>query len=467
VATTDAENGDCDRDRLESLFRQGVDDLSRLIAIPSVSLPGADAGELRRAATAVGELFAGASGDVRELVLSDGPPAVYVELGRGAPTTVLLYAHYDVQPAGDERAWVSPPFSPTVRGERLYGRGAADDKAGIVVHATALRYLAEAPPVNVKVLVEGEEEVGSPHLDELLARYPFTADVDVVVVADAANWTLGVPALTVSLRGMVSCLVTVSTLEHVVHSGVYGGAVPDALTALARVLSSLHTETGDIAIRGLVSADGAATGTEVDEEALRRGAGVLPEVCLTGSGALAERLWNRPAAAVLGIDAPEAPGAPAQLVPSARAKVALRLAPGDDPRRAMALLEQHLEAHAPWGARVECEPLEFVEPFLAADGEARELGLLALAEAWGTEPVQVGLGGSIALLAPLANAAPRATFLLTGVEDPEANIHAPNESVHLAELRRACEAEIRLLNHLAEPKQREEPAGKESKQELR
>ena len=440
----------CDRPRLETFFDQMVEDLGRLVEIPSVSLPGHDAKHLEEAARAVAEILGSAGGNVDELSLSNGPSAVYAEVDVGAPKSVLLYAHYDVQPPGDEDAWLSPPFAPTVRDRRLYGRGAADDKAGVALHATVLRYFSGTPPVNVKILVEGEEEIGSPHLEELLERYPFVADVDVVVVADCANWARGVPALTVSLRGMVSCLVTVSTLEHAVHGGIYGGAVPDALTALVHVLRSLHTESGDVAIEGLTSSVWAGGGGEIDEDELRRQAGVLPEVQLFGTGPLKERLWTRPAAAILGIDAPQADGAPAQLVPSARAKVAVRLAPGDEPERAMMSLEEHLQAHVPWGARVECEPVELVEPFEAADGELRRLALRALGEAWGAEAVEVGLGGSIALLSPLARAASRATFLLTGVEDAEANIHAPNESVDLGELRRACEAEIRLLTYLCQ-----------------
>jgi cysteinylglycine-S-conjugate dipeptidase len=429
-------------------FQAGLADLERLIEIPSVSLPGHEPAQLDRAAAVVAEILAAAGGDVEVLELAEGPPTVYAEVARGEATTVLLYAHYDVQPAGDEGAWATPAFSATVRGGRLYGRGAADDKAGIAVHATALRYFAGTPPVNVKVLIEGEEEVGSPHLGELIDRYPAIADADFVIVADCANWAAGIPALTVSLRGMVSCFVTVSTLEHAVHGGVYGGVAPDAFSALARTLSSLHTDAGDVAIDGLACWD-EAPGAEIEERELRRQAGVLPDVSLIGSGSLAERLWARPAAAVLGIDGPPADGAPAQLVPIARAKVAVRLAPGDEPHSALAHIEEHVRAHVPWSARVECEPIELVEPFVAARGRGRELAVRALKDARSAEPVEIGLGGSIALLAPLADASPEASFLLTGVEDPEASIHAPNESVDLRELRRACEAEIRLLTYLA------------------
>jgi acetylornithine deacetylase/succinyl-diaminopimelate desuccinylase-like protein len=429
--------------------QQAIDDVSRLVAIPSVSLAGHDRSALEESAETVAALLAGTGAAVETLRVADAPPAVYAEVDIGAPTTVLLYAHHDVQPVGDEAAWQTPPFKPEVRGDRLYGRGAADDKAGIFVHAAALRYFDGAPPVNIKVLVEGEEEVGSPHLAELIGRYPTVTAADVVVVTDCANWALGVPALTVSLRGMVSCYVTVTTLEHAVHGGLYGGAIPDALSALAGLLSSLQTDSGDVAIDGLLTGDIPAK-SAFDEQELRRAAGVVEGVDLIGSGTLAERLWARPAATVLGIDAPAANGAPAQLVPNARAKVAVRLAPGDDAQRAMADLEAHVRTHTPWGARVDFEPLEVVAPFAIDGRRARELALRALAEAWNTKPAEIGVGGSIAFLAPLAEAAPQAEFLLTAVEDPDANIHGPNESVHLGELERACEAEIRLLSYLAE-----------------
>lgn len=361
--------------------------------------------------------------------------------------TVLLYAHHDVQPAGDKALWDTEPFEPTVRGERLYGRGAADDKAAVALHAAALRYFDGSMPVNVKVIVEGEEEIGSPHLADFMAHYPSLAEADVVVITDCPNWRLGVPAMTVSLRGMVSCLVTVSTLEHPVHGGLYGGAVPEALSTLSQMLASLHTDDGDVAIDGLVCAQ-PPEGAEVDADELRSTASVREGVSLIGSGSLEARLWTRPAATVLGIDAPASISAPAQLVPSARAKIAVRLAPGDNAHRAMDRVEKHLRAQVPWGALVEFEPLEFVEPFVAAGGPEHEVALRALADAWGTDPVEIGLGGSIAFLAPLAAAAPGAAFLLTGVEDPDANIHAANESVHLGEMKRACEAEIRLLTYL-------------------
>jgi cysteinylglycine-S-conjugate dipeptidase len=433
---------------------RAIDELERLVAIPSVSLPGHDAGTLDECAKAVARLFDEVGATVELLQVEDGPPIVYGLIDRGAPTTVLLYAHYDVQPPGDEDAWATPPFVPSRRGQRLFGRGAADNKGGLAVHLATLDYLGADLPVNVKVLIEGEEEVGSPHLHALVAREPQLAEADIVVVPDCENWRTGVPALTVSLRGMVSCLLTVATLREPVHSGAFGGAAPEALSALARLLASLHDASGDVAIAGLAGFDD-TTGPEIDEAHFRRTAGLLDGVALIGTGRLADRVWRRPAVTVLGIDAPAAGGAPAQLVPQARAKIAVRLAPGDDPSRAMHTVEAHLREYAPWGVEIEFEPLEYVAPFRAARGRSRELALRALADAWGRDAVEIGVGGSIALLATLAAAAGEAEFVLTGVGDPESNIHGPNESVHLGELRRAIEAEIRLLSYLGDASGRE------------
>ena len=321
------------------------------------------------------------------LTAGSSQPAV---LGRraappGAPT-VLLYAHHDVQPPGDPADWDSDPFEPAERDGRLYGRGTADDKAGVAVHLAALRAHGDRLPVGVTVLVEGEEEIGSPALPEFLRTYRDRLRADVVVFADAGNWTEDTPALTTTLRGGTSVVVEVRTLRHGVHSGMYGGPVPDALTALCRMLATLHDERGDVAVPGLTrgSAGGAAP-LDLTEAQFRAEAGLLDGVRLTGTGGLTDRLWTGPAIAVIGIDAPSVAAASNTLVPVARAKVSLRVAPGDDAAAARAALTAHLEAHAPWGARVSVQPGPVAAPFTArAGGRAYQAARSALNEAWGS-----------------------------------------------------------------------------------
>jgi len=427
-------------------------DLERLVRIPSVSADPAAAAHLRASAGEVAGLLRRAGlPEVEVLTVEGGQPAV---LGRrpgppGAPT-VLLYAHHDVQPAGDRAAWDSDPFEPQVRDGRLYGRGAADDKAGIAVHLAALRAHGDRLPVGVTVLVEGEEEVGSPSLPRFLAAYRDRIGADVVVLADSANWTAEVPSLTTSLRGGANVTVQVRALRHGVHSGMYGGPVPDALTALCRLLATLHDERGDVAVAGL--ARGTADPLDLTEEQLRAQAGLLDGVRLIGTGSLTGRLWARPAVAVIGIDAPPVSEASNTLLPAARATVSLRVAPGDDETRARAALVSHLESHAPWGVRVTAQPGGTVAPYaLKAGGRAYRAAHAALAEAWGTPAVDIGVGGSLAFVTAFARFAPRAEMLITGVEDPGTRSHGPNESLDLAVFERACLAEALLLRNLAGP----------------
>ena len=362
---------------------------------------------------------------------------------------MLLYAHYDVQPPGDDRAWTTPPFEPTERGGRIYGRGASDDKSGIAIHLGALRALAEAPPVTIKVLVEGEEEIGSPHLEAFLERHGERLAADIVVVADSLNWRVGEPALTTSLRGIVDCVVEVRTLRSGLHSGLFGGPVPDALTALARLLATLHDADGRPAVEGLSS--GQAPSVDLSEAELREQAGVLASVELLGSGSVTQRLWMEPAISVLALDAPGVDDAINQLVPSARAKVSVRLAPGDEPGRAMQALRRHLESHAPWGAEVVVTEGAQGAPFeLDSTGPAYAAFREGLAQACGRPAAEVGIGGSIPLVAALAAAYPEAEILLTGVGDPSSAVHAPDESQDLGELKRACLAEAIALRLLAE-----------------
>ena len=426
-------------------------DLDRLVRIPSVSADPAAAGHVQASAHEVADLLRGAGlPEVDVLSVDGGQPAV---VGRrpgspGAPT-VLLYAHHDVQPPGDRAGWDTDPFEPAVRAGRLYGRGTADDKAGIAVHLAALRAHDGQLPVGLTVLIEGEEEIGSPSMHRFLAAYGDRIRADVMVLTDSANWTADVPALTTSLRGGANVTVEVRTLHHGVHSGAYGGPVPDALTTLSRLLATLHDERGDVAVAGL--ARGTADPLDLTEEQLRADSGLLDGVRLTGTGSLTARLWEHPSVAVIGIDAPPAEGAANTLVPAARARVSLRVAPGDDVTRARAALVSHLEAHAPWGAEVTVETGATVAPYAArTGGRGYRAAHAALAGAWGRSAVDVGSGGSVGFVTAYAELVPDAEILITGVEDPDTRAHGANESLHLEVFERACLAEALLLRNIAD-----------------
>jgi acetylornithine deacetylase/succinyl-diaminopimelate desuccinylase-like protein len=429
-------------------------DLEELVRIPSVSREGPASPDVVRSAEAVAALLADAGlPDVRVLDAEDGAPAVVARVPAppGAPT-VLLYAHHDVQPAGNLADWDSDPFEPVERAGRLYGRGAADDKAGIMAHVGALRALAERHPdglpVGVTVFVEGEEEVGSPTFAAFLAEHATLLAADVVVIADSANWQVDVPAFTTSLRGLVEVYVEVRTHAAEQHSGVFGGLFPDALTALCRVLAALHDDRGAVAVPGL--AHGPVPAVDLDEAALRAEAGVLDGVASIGEGSAANRVWSMPSVAVLGVDAPPTERAANVLLPVARAKVSLRIAPGQDPQAAQQALADHLVASAPWGVAVTCVPGSRGSAVaLAPQGPHAEVARGAFADAWdGTEPVHMGIGGSIPFIADIAGQFPDATILVVGPGDPAASWHGPNESVDLEVLRRLTLAEALLLERL-------------------
>jgi acetylornithine deacetylase/succinyl-diaminopimelate desuccinylase-like protein len=424
-------------------------DLEDLIRIPSVSADPARAADVQRSAEATAALFEAEGFDVRIVRAGGGAPAVIAK--RPAPEgkpTVLLYAHHDVQPTGDVAEWTSPPFEPTERGDRLYARGAADDKAGIAAHLAAVRAFGNDLPVGVTVFVEGEEEIGSPTLTALLAEYSDDLSADVIVIADSGNFAIGQPALTISLRGLVDCSVEVRTLSHAVHSGLFGGVVPDALSTLCRLLATLHTDNGDVAVDGLHA--GRAADLDYPVDRLREESGVLDGVKLIGSGSLVDRLWTRPAISVLAIDAPRVADASNTLVPVARAKVSLRLAPGDDAAKAMEALRSHLEQNAPWGAQVTVTDGQAGQPIaIDAHGPRYEIARAAFAEAWGVQPVDMGMGGSIPFIAEFAEAFPGAAILVTGVEDPDTRAHGIDEGLHLAEFTKVCLAEAVLLRNLA------------------
>jgi len=427
-----------------------LDDLKDLVRIQSVSADPARHSEVERSAEKTAELFAAEGFDVEIVRAYDGaPPAVVGERrGPDGAPTVLLYAHHDVQPENDPADWDSPPFEPTVRGERLYGRGAADDKAGIAMHLGAIRALGEELPVTVRLFIEGEEEVASATLPELLEKFKDRLEADVIVIGDSGNWDIGVPALTTSLRGLVRVDVEVRTLTHAVHSGMWGGLVPDALMALTRLLNTLWTEDGSPAVEGLVS--GPAAEVDYPEERLRAESGAAPGTEWIGTGSSVERLWTKPAITVTGLDAPKVEGASNTLVPAARAKVTIRIAPGDTSENAVARLQEHLEKHVPWGAQLSTRVVDTGEPtVLEATGPAYDAARAAFTEAWdGTAPIDMGVGGSIPFIAEFKDAFPAASVLVTGVEDPDTRAHGPNEGLHLAEFERVVHGEALLLRNL-------------------
>jgi len=427
-----------DRDRIRA-------DLERLVAIPSIAFDGFPRGPLDAAAALVASQLEEAGGEVRMVDVPGEAPTVVAEYPGHGPA-VLLYAHYDVQPAPAE-GWDTDPFTPTLAGGRLYGRGAADDKSGIVAHLAALRAFGGKPPVPVKVVIEGSEENGRQRLLALVDSDPELLRADVLVIADTGNWQVGEPTLSLTLRGHGKLTVTLRTLENALHSGQFGGAAPDALLALTRLVATLHDDRGAVAVEGLQ--DHAWEGAQWPEDAFRRQAGVLDGVELVGAGTVADRVWARHAISVLGLDAPPVDGAGNIVIPQARAKIAVRVPPGADGERSLAAVERHLRERAPWGARLEIE----IEPASTAIAlPAFAPAERALERAFGRPVARMGSGGSVPLVAKLHEAYPDADIVLWGAQDGDrAQIHAANESVDLGEIERLALAEALLLEELVSP----------------
>jgi acetylornithine deacetylase/succinyl-diaminopimelate desuccinylase-like protein len=443
------------RERIAADMPRTVADLERLVRIPSMGYPGYDPADVRASAEATREILTEAGvGNARLLELDGGHPAVFGEIpGPEGSPTVLLYAHHDVQPEGPVDQWDTPPFEPVVRDGRMYGRGAADDKSGIVVHAAAIRaLLAEGdPPVTIKVVVEGEEECSTEHLPQLVQGNADLLRADVAVIADGGNYRTGVPTLNSSIRGVTDIVVQVRVLPSAQHSGSYGGPIPDAITALSRMIASLHDEKGDVAIEGLKRFTW--EGTQIPEDEFRDESGVLESVEMIGSGTLADRLLASPAVAVLGVDAPAIAGSSNQIVPVARARVSLRLAPGDDPGAAREGLVEHLRAHAPWGVEVTFEGGSGFEAghgyMVDTSTPASRAAMDALAQAYGREAIEVGSGGSIPLVPMLTRTFPGIEVLIWGAMDERSFIHSVNESVELSEIEHIALAESLFIRNLA------------------
>jgi acetylornithine deacetylase/succinyl-diaminopimelate desuccinylase-like protein len=424
--------------RVARLMPRAREELTELVAIPSVADPRQyPPEECLRAATWVADAFAGVGfDDVRLAETPDGSSAVVGSRPCGVPgaPTVLLYAHYDVQPPLDEGAWRTPPFRLTEVGDRWYGRGAADCKGNILMHLTALRALDDAVPVDLKLVVEGSEEQGTGGLEAFVPEHADLLRADAVLVCDTGNAAVGRPAVTVSLRGLVDLVVTVEALASERHSGIFGGPAPDALAALVAMLGTLRDERGNTTIHGLPDSQTWA-GAPYPTEQFRTDAGLLRGVSLLGDAAVGDMVWARPALTVLGIDCPPVVGSASAIVPRARARLNLRIPPGVEPEQAGEALVRHLLEVTPWQVKVSTEVQATGRPFRAATtGPAHRAMAEAMRAAYGEPMTELGQGGSIPLCTVLADTYPEAEIVLIGVEEPATLIHAPNESVSPREI---------------------------------
>ena len=436
------------RAKVDELADGAVEQLSQLMAIQSVSSLNPDGVNEHAQAVADAARAAGAA-DATVVSEAGGLPAVIAHwpAPQGQPT-ILLYSHGDVQPTGDVSQWHSEPFVATKRGERLFGRGSADDKGGVVSHLTALKAFDGNPPVGVTLFVEHEEEIGSPSMTSIIEAHKDELAADVIVVADSVNWDQGEPSVTTTLRGVADCAVELRTLDHPLHSGQFGGVVPDALTAMCKLLATLHDENGDVAVADLHTAEPASV--EYPEERLRTETAILDGVDWLGTGNPADKMWTRPSLSVLAIDATPVAEAINILPSVCRAKVGLRVAPGGDATQDLEALMEHLRTHAPYGAQVEVTPGEAGAPGVVPfEGPYAEIANQAFKAAWGTEPVQMGTGGAIPLITDLQHAFPQATVLVTAVTDPDSRMHGLDESLHLGDFRKAILTEALILAGMA------------------
>ena len=440
------------RDRVAGLMPGVLEDLEKLVAIPSLAFPGSPPEPVHEMAAQALELFRAAGvADARLMDVPEGYPPIYGEIkGPEGSPVVMLYAHYDVQPAPPEQGWTSDPWTPTRKDDgRIYGRGAADDKSGLVSHIGTLRALDGKPPCTVRIILEGMEETNS-NLEQFVEDNPglFEA-VDLFVICDMGNLRVGEPVLTTTLRGDVACVVTVSTLEHPLHSGVFGGPAPDAMMSLARLLATLHDDDGNVTVEGVSRYEW--DGDDMSPEEFAASADLLDGVKVVGHGSVGTALWSQPSINAIGVDMTSIAGSSNVLIPEVKAKLSMRIVPGSDPVAELDALVSHLETHAPWGAKVSVERTKEAPPFRCeTDGPGYAAARAAMRDAYGKEAGEAGSGGSIPLLKTLQGFAPKAEFVLWGPEDVAlARIHASDESVDPSEIEATVVAQVSLLDRFA------------------
>ncbi len=443
------ETGASIQETVQALMPEVVADLGRLVRIPSISSLDEISGPQLEAHDLVAELFRNVGVEVETLSLPDTAPVVTgtIPAPDGAPT-VLLYSHYDVVPPGDESLWSSPPWEPTERDGAIFGRGASDSKANVMVHVGALRAWAGRPPVGIKLVIEGQEEVGGGAFGTYPQDHPEAFASDAMLIADMGSVRPGLPALTVGLRGMAQVTLGVTTLAGAKHSGQYGGAAPDALIVVLHALASLHDEHGNVAVPGLRREEW--TGAGYSEDEFRALAEVEPGLPLFGTGDLGSRLWSGPAITVTGIDVPSVENALNAVSPHARASLNVRVHPEQDPAEAQAAVMEHLRKLRPFGIELEVEAGATGPGFSTGTaGPAYTAMRAAMETAWGVPAEKAATGGSIPLVAALQQAVPAAEIMLFGATDGYSNIHAPDERVVIDELERSIVAEAEFFRLFA------------------
>lgn len=451
-------------DYAESHFAESVEVLKKLVRIPSVSFDGFPPGEVVRSAEAVAQLFREEGLENVEILKLEGAhPYVYADwLHAPGKPTLLLYAHHDVQPPGREELWKSPPFEPVERDGRLYARGTADDKAGIVVHTSAIRAFLKTHkklPLNVKLVIEGEEEIGSGHLTDFLKKYQSRLAADVIILTDTGNFDTGIPTITTSLRGLVAVEVTVKALKQPIHSGSWGGPAPDPVMALSKMLATLVDDKGKIAIPGIFDDVRPMTKVEIEsmeslnftDEEYRKQAGILKSAEIWGDDEPALKKMTRlPSLSVNAIQASSRKAAANIINEAAWCKVGIRTVPDMDAKATLKLLKDYLKSQVPWGLEVEFGH-ETAGPWwiTTPEGAVYEKASAALTRAFDRKCVYVGTGGSIPFVGPFSEVL-KAPALLVGVEDPYTNAHSENESMHLGDFRKSILGAIYLYETLAE-----------------